>query len=65
MDNKRPKFKKKRVTVKWVACLDCAHEYVIEPYAGRPECPICGSKLYEEVDYYPLLGQKDDYNDKW
>lgn len=65
MDNKkkRPTFKKQRVVSKWVACISCGHEYVLEPYAGRPECPICESKLYEEVDHYPLLGIRDDFYD--
>lgn len=63
MDNKkkRPKFKKQRVSARWVVCISCSHEYVVEEYVGRPECPICESKEYEEVDHYPLVGTRDDF----
>lgn len=61
----RPKFKKKRVTARWVVCISCDYEYVIEPYAGRPECPACESKEYEDVDHYPLLGVRDDMDGNW
>ncbi len=66
MTIKRPRFKKSRDTgysPKWVGCIACGHEYVIEPYVGAPECPVCDSREYEQVDCYPLLSIRDDYDD--
>ena len=39
-------------TNKWVTCLSCDHEYFIESLELNPECPICGSKEYEEDNKY-------------
>lgn len=32
---------------KWVDCLDCSKEYVVEPLIDAG-CPVCGSHEYEE-----------------
>jgi uncharacterized CHY-type Zn-finger protein len=65
LNKQRPRFKKKKTTSRWVACISCGHEYVLEPYAGRPECPVCESRLYEDANVYPLLTIEDDYDDRW
>ncbi|UOE58251.1 hypothetical protein [Cytobacillus oceanisediminis] len=36
---------------KWVECLNCSHEYVIENVIDERDtkgCPVCGSYAYEE-----------------
>lgn len=63
--NKRKRFKKQPKADKWVACISCGYEYYIESYEGRPECPVCESKEYEEADSYPLLKIRDDYYDNF
>jgi uncharacterized CHY-type Zn-finger protein len=59
--NKRKRFKKKAAPEEWVACISCGHEYYIEKYEGRPECPVCESREYEPATSYPLLTIRDDY----
>lgn len=38
-------------TEKWVECLNCSHEYVIEYVIDEKDagCPVCGSHTYEET----------------
>lgn len=39
-------------TEKWVECLNCSQEYVIEYAIDESEtkgCPVCGSHAYEET----------------
>lgn len=33
---------------KWVECLNCSQEYVIEAVVDGKGCPVCGSYAFEE-----------------
>lgn len=46
---------------KWVTCLNCSYERVIEyaiPDDEQEGCPICGSHAYEES-----MSSRDDWGD--
>lgn len=45
---KRNKKENYTSSEKWVECLNCSQEYVIEIIIDEKGCPICGSFAYEE-----------------
>lgn len=50
---KRGKKKKYDTGEKWVECLNCSQEYVIEAVVDGKGCPVCGSYAFEESSAEP------------
>lgn len=45
--NVRTRKKKDEYAEKWVDCLNCLKQYVVEPVINAG-CPVCGSREFEE-----------------